>query len=576
MFNLARKRLSPWAVLSALIFMIIQVFCDLNLPTLTSNMINKGVITGDIDYIWRIGGKMLIFALFSLLAASGNVFFASTQAQKFGTKLREELFTKVLSFGSHEIDQFGASSLITRTTNDVLQIQNVTIMALRMMIQSPTMLIGAGIMAYLSEPRLTTVFLISLPLLALAVGCVMYFAVPLFKSLQQKTDRINLVFREGLTGVRVIRAFRRDQFEQDRFKVANKSYTDTAIKAFSLVSIMFPIMTLVLNGTNIGIIWIGGKLISTRSMEVGNLVSFMNYAAMILFSFMMLSMVFVFIPRAQAAASRIQDVLQTPDSVKDLAAAADLQTQATHELAFKQVNYRYDHAEKLALQNINFSLKSGQTLAIIGGTGSGKSTLVNLLPRLYDIEKGEITLDGTNIAKITQNSLHREISFVQQRAFLFHGTIRSNLKYGKPDATDDQMWHALEIAQAQDFVSALPGGLDAPVEHGGANFSGGQRQRLAIARAVIKPAAVYVFDDSFSALDFKTDAQLRQALKADSQINQGIVIIVAQRIATVTQADEILVLDGGQVVGQGTHEYLKATNSTYQEIMHSQLREGEI
>lgn len=431
-------------------------------------------------------------------------------------------------------------------------------------------------MAYLSERKLTTVFLVSLPLLAVAVGIVMYYAVPLFKSLQKKTDRINLVFREGLTGVRVIRAFRRDQFEQDRFKAANKSYTDTAIKAFSLVSIMFPVMTLVLNGTNIGIIWIGGKLISNRSMEVGNLVSFMTYAAMILFSFMMLSMVFVFIPRAQAAAARIQEVLQTQDSVKDISNAQQLKAKEKHELIFDHADFRYDHAEKLALQNVNFAMKSGQTLAVIGGTGSGKSTLVNLIPRLYDLEKGKITLDGTDIAQVTQNSLHQQIAFVQQKAVLFHGTIRSNLKYGKPDATDDQMWRALEIAQAKDFVVGLPNGLDSLVEHGGANFSGGQRQRLAIARAVIKPAAVYVFDDSFSALDFKTDAKLRAALKADPQIKKGIVIIVAQRIATVTQADQIIVLDGGQIVGQGTHAELKATNPTYQEIMHSQLREGEI
>ena len=576
MFNLARKRLSAAAVAGALIFMIIQVFCDLNLPNLTSDMINKGVAVGDISYIWQVGRKMIVIAFIGLLAAAGNVYFASTQAQKLGTKLRAELFEKVLNFGSHEIDQFGASSLITRTTNDVLQIQNVTIMALRMMIQSPIMLIGAGVMAYLSERKLTTVFLVSLPLLAVAVGIVMYYAVPLFKSLQKKTDRINLVFREGLTGVRVIRAFRRDQFEQDRFKAANKSYTDTAIKAFSLVSIMFPVMTLVLNGTNIGIIWIGGKLISNRSMEVGNLVSFMTYAAMILFSFMMLSMVFVFIPRAQAAAARIQEVLQTQDSVKDISNAQQLKAKEKHELIFDHADFRYDHAEKLALQNVNFAMKSGQTLAVIGGTGSGKSTLVNLIPRLYDLEKGKITLDGTDIAQVTQNSLHQQIAFVQQKAVLFHGTIRSNLKYGKPDATDDQMWRALEIAQAKDFVVGLPNGLDSLVEHGGANFSGGQRQRLAIARAVIKPAAVYVFDDSFSALDFKTDAKLRAALKADPQIKKGIVIIVAQRIATVTQADQIIVLDGGQIVGQGTHAELKATNPTYQEIMHSQLREGEI
>lgn len=576
MYKIVRKRLAPWAVVGAIIFMLIQVFCNLNLPTLTSDMINKGVAVGNTNYIWKIGKEMLLIALVGIIASAGNVYFASTQAQKLGTKLRNELFEKVLYFGGHEVDQLGASSLITRTTNDVLQIQNVTIMILRMMLQAPSMLIGAIIMAFLSEKRLTGVFLISLPLLGVAVGLIMYFVVPLFKSLQKKIDRINLVFREGLTGVRVIRAFRQDKFEQNRFKAANKSYTDTAVKAFSLVSLMFPIMTLILNATNIGIVWLGANLIAKRSMQVGNLVSFMTYAAMILFSFMMLSMVFVFIPRAQAAAARIQEVLDTRYSIQDQQQPAELPVQEQPELEFDQVSFRYDHAEKLALSNINFRLTAGQTLAIIGGTGAGKSTLINLIPRLYDLESGKIKLNGQDISQTAQKKLHQQIALVQQKVFLFKGTIRSNLQVGKPTATDQEMWHALEIAQAKDFVSELPQGLDAVVEQNGGNFSGGQRQRLAIARAVIKPAAVYVFDDSFSALDFKTDANLRQALATDPQIKQSIVIIVAQRIATVTQADQIIVLDGGQVVGQGTHQELKQHNQTYQEIIKSQLRGEEI
>ncbi|MFT8459826.1 MAG: ABC transporter ATP-binding protein [Liquorilactobacillus ghanensis] len=576
MYKIVRKRLAPWAVVGAIIFMLIQVFCNLNLPTLTSDMINKGVAVGNTNYIWKIGKEMLLIALVGIIASAGNVYFASTQAQKLGTKLRNELFEKVLYFGGHEVDQLGASSLITRTTNDVLQIQNVTVMILRMMLQAPSMLIGAIIMAFLSEKRLTGVFLISLPLLGVAVGLIMYFVVPLFKSLQKKIDRINLVFREGLTGVRVIRAFRQDKFEQNRFKAANKSYTDTAVKAFSLVSLMFPIMTLILNATNIGIVWLGANLIAKRSMQVGNLVSFMTYAAMILFSFMMLSMVFVFIPRAQAAAARIQEVLDTRYSIQDQQQPAELPVQEQPELEFDQVSFRYDHAEKLALSNINFRLTAGQTLAIIGGTGAGKSTLINLIPRLYDLESGKIKLNGQDISQTAQKKLHQQIALVQQKVFLFKGTIRSNLQVGKPTATDQEMWHALEIAQAKDFISELPQGLDAVVEQNGGNFSGGQRQRLAIARAVIKPAAVYVFDDSFSALDFKTDANLRQALATDPQIRQSIVIIIAQRIATVTQADQIIVLDGGQVVGQGTHTELKQHNQTYQEIIKSQLRGEEI
>lgn len=384
----------------------------------------------------------------------------------------------------------------------------------------------------------------------------MSLAGPLFSSLQKKIDRINLVFREGLTGVRVVRAFRQDNFEQTRFEDANKSYTNTAIKAFSLVSLMFPVMTLILNGTNIGIIWIGANLIAKQSMEVGNLVSFMTYAAMILFSFMMLSMVFVFIPRAQAAAVRIQEVLDTEYSIKEDPQPTVLNNSEI-SLEFKNVNFRYAHAERRALESINLNLHSGQTLAIIGGTGAGKSTLINLIPRLYDIESGKIRLNGIDISKLPQSQLHEQVSFVQQKAFLFKGTIRSNLQVGKPDATEKEMWHALEVAQATEFVKELDSGLDSVVEHNGANFSGGQRQRLAIARALIKPAAIYIFDDSFSALDFKTDAKLRKALANDNKISHSIVIIVAQRIATVTTANQIIVLDGGKDVGHGTHNELK-------------------
>ena len=575
MYKIVRTRLEKWPVLAAAFFMIIQVFCNLTLPTLTSDMINKGVAAGNTNYIWQVGAKMLGITLIGILAAAGNVFFASTQAQKLGTKLRNALFEKVLKFGSHEVDKFGASSLTTRTTNDVLQIQNVTVMILRMMLQAPAMLIGGIIMAYLSEKKLTIVFLVSLPLLAIAIGIVMSLAGPLFSSLQKKIDRINLVFREGLTGVRVVRAFRQDNFEQTRFEDANKSYTNTAIKAFSLVSLMFPVMTLILNGTNIGIIWIGANLIAKQSMEVGNLVSFMTYAAMILFSFMMLSMVFVFIPRAQAAAVRIQEVLDTEYSIKEDPQPTVLNNSEI-SLEFKNVNFRYAHAERRALESINLNLHSGQTLAIIGGTGAGKSTLINLIPRLYDIESGKIRLNGIDISKLPQSQLHEQVSFVQQKAFLFKGTIRSNLQVGKPDATEKEMWHALEVAQATEFVKELDSGLDSVVEHNGANFSGGQRQRLAIARALIKPAAIYIFDDSFSALDFKTDAKLRKALADDNKISHSIVIIVAQRIATVTTANQIIVLDGGKDVGHGTHNELKKSNPTYQEIIKSQLKGEDI
>lgn len=575
MFKLVKKRLSKGAVLAAVFFLFIQVICDLNLPALTSDMINNGVAKGDTAYIWKIGLQMLLIAAVGLVAAVGNVYFASTQAQKTGAKLREAVFRKVLQFSGREIDQFGTSSLITRTTNDILQIQNVLIMLLRMMLMAPLMLIGASFMAYQSEKRLTGVFLVSIPLLLVAIAVIMYFAVPLFKGLQKKIDRINLTFREGLTGVRVIRAFRRDDFEQKRFDDANKDYTNTGIKVFSIVSLMFPIMTLILSGTNMGIVWFGAKLIGDQEMGVGNLVSFMTYASMILFSFMMLSMVFVFIPRGQAAAARINEVLEMPLSIVETTGDQVIDKNKPSYLVFDNVSFRYENAENLALENVSFSAKAGQMLAVIGGTGSGKSTLVNLIPRLYDPTAGQITLNETPITEVAQSDLHEHVSFVQQKAVLFKGTIRSNLQFGNETATDEEMWHALELAQAKEFVSELPDGLDAQVEQGGDNFSGGQKQRLAIARALMKKAAVYVFDDSFSALDFKTDAKLREGLKNDPEIQKSVLVIVAQRVSTVTAADEIIVLDEGQVVGQGTHDELVENNQTYQEIVESQLKKGD-
>lgn len=575
MFKLVKKRLSKGAVLAAVFFLFIQVICDLNLPALTSDMINNGVAKGDTAYIWKIGLQMLLIAAVGLVAAVGNVYFASTQAQKTGAKLREAVFRKVLQFSGREIDQFGTSSLITRTTNDILQIQNVLIMLLRMMLMAPLMLIGASFMAYQSEKRLTGVFLVSIPLLLVAIAVIMYFAVPLFKGLQKKIDRINLTFREGLTGVRVIRAFRRDDFEQKRFADANKDYTSTGIKVFSIVSLMFPIMTLILSGTNMGIVWFGAKLIGDQEMGVGNLVSFMTYASMILFSFMMLSMVFVFIPRGQAAAARINEVLEMPLSIVETTGDQVIDQNKSSHLVFDNVSFRYENAENLALKNVSFSAKAGQMLAVIGGTGSGKSTLVNLIPRLYDPTAGQITLNETPITQVAQSDLHEHVSFVQQKAVLFKGTIRSNLQFGNETATDEELWHALELAQAKEFVSELPDGLDAQVEQGGDNFSGGQKQRLAIARALMKKAAVYVFDDSFSALDFKTDAKLREGLKNDPEIQKSVLVIVAQRVSTVTAADEIIVLDEGKVVGQGTHDELVENNETYQEIVESQLKKGD-
>lgn len=577
MVKLMRRNLDWWAIITATIFLGFQVVCDLSLPNLTSNLINNGVAKGNVGYIWQIGLQMLGLTLVGIFAAAGNVYFASTQAQKMGARLRGKIFKKVLSFGNYEMDKFGSSSLITRTTNDVMQIQNVTIMMLRMMIMAPLMLIGASVMAYFNEKRLTSIFLVSIPILLIAIGCAMYFAVPLFQKLQKQIDRINLIFREGLTGVRVIRAFRQDKFEQERFDRANKDYTETGIKVFSIVSLMFPIMTLVLNVTNMGIIWFGAKLIANHEMQVGNLVAFMTYASMILFSFMMLSMIFVLVPRAEAAAKRINAVLEIENSINDVESEIGRDSDKIQaSLEFKNVSFRYRGAEDLALDNLSVDVKAGETLAIIGGTGSGKSTLINLIPRLCDVNSGEVLVDGNDVRKYSLHDLHDKVAFVQQKAVLFKGTIRSNLLIGNSEATEEDMWKALEIAQAKDFISDLPDGLDAVVEQGGDNFSGGQKQRLAIARAIIKPASIYVFDDSFSALDFKTDAKLRLALRQDERISKAIIVIVAQRISTVTGADHIVVLDEGKVVGQGTHKELLADNTTYQEIVESQMKGAAI
>lgn len=573
MMRLARKHLDWWAVVLAVGFMIIQVACDLSLPTLTSNIIDKGIANNDIGYIWRTGGKMLLLSFIGVLGAAGNVYFAATQSQKMGQRIRSAIFKKVTYASTEEFETVGNASLITRTTNDVVQIQNVMVQMLRMMLMAPIMLVGAGVLSYVKSPRLTMVFLVALPVLALFTGLVMYFAVPLFKSLQKKIDRINLVFREGLTGVRVIRAFNQDQFEQDRFEGANQDYTKTGIKVFMIVSLMFPIITLIVSGTNIGIVWYGGQLIGNQSMEVGNLVAFMTYATQLLISFMMVSMVFVFVPRAQASAARINEVMDLKSKINDPDQPVTVKDQAA-SLVFDHVNFRYTGAEKLALADVNFQATAGQTVAIIGGTGSGKSTLVNLIPRLFDPESGQIKLNGTALTAMSQQALHAAVSITQQKAVLFSGTIRSNMVYGMQDASDSQIWHALDVAQASDFVKE-EGGLDAVVEQNGDNFSGGQRQRLVIARTILKRASVYIFDDSFSALDFKTDALLRQQLRQDEQVQAGVTVIVAQRVSTVADANLILVIDGGKIVGQGTHDELKATNKTYQEILDSQIRKGD-
>lgn len=569
------KRISLTSAIAATVFMIIQVLADLYLPTLTSNIIDKGVAKGDVDYIWQTGFVMIGFSLISILAAIANTFFATRESQKLGKQLRTEVYQKAENLTKDKFDKYGTASLITRTTNDVTQIQLVMQMFLRMMINAPITLVGASILAYQKDHQLTRIFLVVIPVMIILIGGIMYFAVPLFKSMQKKTDRLNLVFREGLTGVRVIRAFDKTRFEENRFDLANKDYTNTAIKVNTIVALMMPLMTLIMSGTNVAITWFGGHYIADMTLEVGNLIAFMTYAMQILISFMMLSAIFIMVPRAQASADRINEVLEEDPGIVDPEQPETVALAGKDaSLSFEQVNYRYHGAEKLALEDINFEASSGDIVAIIGGTGSGKTTLVNLIPRLYDIESGEIAINGTSITDMTQYNLRELMGFVPQKAVLFSGTIRENMQYGKEDATDEMIWKALEIAQAKDFVSEMEDGLDSHVEQGGGNFSGGQRQRLAIARALVKEADIYVFDDSFSALDFKTDAKLRQALKEN--MTESITVLVAQRVSTVMDADTILVLDEGKLVGKGTHKELLATNETYKEIVNSQLREEDL
>ena len=569
MFKVVRGRLNIWQVVGSIMFMIVQVIASLYLPNITADIVNNGIAKGQTGYIVTAGMKMIFVSVLTVLASICNVFLASQASQGLGRNLRSDLFRKVLFFSHDEFDAFDTSSLTTRTTNDVMQIQNVIVMMLRMMIMAPILLVGAGFMAYQKNAAMTKIFIVVIPALVIVVGTVMYFAVPLFKAMQKKTDRLNLIFREGLTGVRVIRAFRQDDFEQNRFKGANDNYTNNAIKVYTIVAMMVPFITLIMSGTNIGITWLGSHYIANQSMQVGNLIAFMTYAMQILMSFMILSLIFVLIPRASASAARINEVLDKQSQIDTVAKPAKIKGEAS--LEFNDVNFRYLGAEKLALSNINFDMKKGQTLAIIGGTGSGKSTLINLIPRFYDSETGTVRINGTDVKALNTEDINHQVSLVPQEAVLFKGTIRSNMLYGRDDATDDDIWHALDIAQATEFVDDL----DAKVEQGGDNFSGGQKQRLAIARALVKNASIYVFDDSFSALDFKTDLNLRTALKAYPKINQSVVVIVGQRVSTVADADQILVLDNGKMVGLGTHQELKENNKTYQEIIESQIKGGK-
>ncbi|CAM5781382.1 MULTISPECIES: ABC transporter ATP-binding protein [Brevibacillus] len=560
-------------IIWTMVFVLLQSIANLYLPTLMSDIVNEGVVKENTPYILKIGGLMLLVSAVGAALSVGASYLASRTASGFGMRLRSSVFSHVERFSLQEFDKLGTASLITRTTNDITQLQQVLIMMLRMMVMAPMMCIGGIIMAVSKDAKLSLVIIAVIPVLALAIYLIGSKGIPYFKAMQTKIDKLNLVLREYLTGIRVVRAFNRTDHERERFDAANEDLTATSIKAAQIMAAIMPVMMLLMNVTSIAIIWFGGLRISEGHIQVGDLMAFLQYAMQILFSLMMASMMFNMLPRASASAARIREVLQTEPVIVD----RDSATAAAHgpaSVVFDQVSFRYPGAEKSALSGISFEALPGQVTAIIGGTGSGKTTLVSLIPRFYDVESGSVRIGGVDVRELSQEALRSRIGFVPQKALLFSGTIADNIRYGKEDATDEELCHAAEIAQASEFIAGMKDGFDSVIAQGGMNVSGGQKQRLSIARALIRKPDVYVFDDSFSALDYKTDARLRAALKDETQA--ATVIIVAQRVSTVMDADQIIVLEEGGVAGIGTHAELMETCGVYREIVTSQQTEEEI
>jgi ABC-type multidrug transport system, ATPase and permease components len=570
----------PYRWLAALVLLLVflQSLSELYLPTLMADIVNQGVLFGDTAYILRTGVWMLLTAAFGVVCNIAASYFSAKASSGFGRDLRSRLFAHVSGFSMREFDRFGAASLMTRVTNDVTQVQQTIIMMLRMMAAAPMMAVGGMLMALAMDAQLALVIIAVIPVLALTIFLISRKAMPLFKSMQTRLDRLNLVQREGLTGVRVIRAFNRTAHEQRRFDDANRELTDTALKATRIMAFTMPAMMLIVNFSSVAIVWFGGIRIDRGDLQVGDLMAFIQYAMMILFSLLMMSMLFVMLPRAAVSAGRIREVLELPASVRDADSAAQPgqpeRPEAGGTVEFRDVTFRYPGAEQPALSNISFTAKPGEVTAIIGGTGSGKTTLFNLILRFYDAESGSVLVDGEDVRNWPQEKLRARIGYVPQQAMLFTGTIAENIRWGRDDATDEDMRRAAETAQAFEFIREMEGGFDAQVAQGGKNLSGGQKQRLAIARALVRKPGIYLFDDSFSALDYKTDAALRRALKAETE--GAAVLIVAQRISTVIDADQIIVLDDGRIAGIGTHEQLLRENEVYREIAATQLAEEEI
>jgi ATP-binding cassette subfamily B protein len=570
--RLLRSFLRPYKALVAVVvgLLVVQTLGNLYLPNLNADIINNGVVKGDLHYIVVTGATMLVITLVLGVVAIVAVYWASRVAMGAGADIRAAVFARVQSFSAYEMNQFGTPSLITRNTNDVQQIQLLLQVALTMMVIAPIMCVGGVVLAIREGPALSPLLGVAVPVMAVFIGFVMVKVVPRFRTMQGKVDRINLVLREQITGVRVIRAFVRGASEEQRFAEASADFTATALSVNRVFALTLPILMAILNLSSVAVIWFGGRLVSEGRMPIGNLTAFLTYILQILMSVMMAVMVAILLPRAVASAERVQAVLLTEPAVPSPRRPRRPQ-QVTGAVQFEDVSFGYPGSEQPVLERLSFALEPGQTTAVIGGTGSGKTTLLNLVPRFFDATAGRVLVNGVDVREQGPEELWAGLGLVPQSAFLFRGTIATNLRFGRPEATDAELWRALEIAQARDFVAAMPGALDAPIDQGGTNVSGGQRQRLSIARALVKAPRLYLFDDCFSALDPATDARLRAALKSGT--TDATVVIVAQRVSTVMHADRIIVLEDGRVVGRGAHQELMASCLSYREIVISQLGE---